>query len=197
MTTNNSAQAGDPSIETILVVLDHENPTETMRAALAGSGRGPLRNALGDTATGGASVDLLLVVPTRSYEASRRARQEAGATTEYTLGQCKEAARLTADRIGREWLAPMGIDYQATGAIGRRGTVVREAVDARRPTCIYLESSKPSCWRRLFGATSPAKILGQTLPGETTAVPNDNDQIFALAFDCEEDLEQFAGSVSR
>lgn len=185
--TNNTILSEEQSTETLLVVLDHEDPGQTMRAALAGSGMGPLRTALEDTAIEGVAVDLLLVIPTRSYEASRRARQEAGATTEYTLGQCEEAARLTAERVGREWLAPLGIDYQATGAVGRRRTVVQETVIARGSTRVYLESREPSRWRRLTGAMAPANILKRALPRETTVVPIESDKIFAYERQIEDD----------
>lgn len=150
-----------PAAGRSLVVLDPDSPLTTLRAALQ------------HTEVDNGEVDLLVVFPTAEYETRRRARLESGVTAPYTIDHLEVEAERIARRAGREWLGPMGVEFEPTGAVGRLRDCVRTAVEERGYTSVYVAAPRRTLWRRLLGVEDVSTALAGILPTVVTVVPVD------------------------
>lgn len=153
--STDSHRTTDAVRDDILVVLEPGNPEPTVRAAIE------------NTESANATYHLLMVVPTRSYEARRRAFADAGVPVDYTIGKAKEGARQTAQRIGREYFG-RETGFEATGTVGRQREHIEAAVDNREFETIYVPEPDRSFLQRLLGGRSRANRIASDVPESTT-----------------------------
>lgn len=144
-----------------LVVLDPDAPSTTLWAALQHP----------DVTDG--ALDLLVVLPTAEYEARRRARFEADVTAPYTIDHLEAEARRIAQRAGREWLDPIGVEFEPLGAVGRLRNSIRATVEDRGDTRVYVAAPERPIWKRVFGFEEFSASLAGVLPTAVTVVPVD------------------------
>lgn len=149
---------GVPQREWILVVLDPDDPRQAIRAALR------------DPAIDSGSVDLLLVFPTVEFEQRWQTRRAAGVTAPYAIDQLEEEARLTADRIGREFLDKSGRNYAVRTGVGRTRDFVLDALRAREYVRLYLATPRRRLWQRLLRRPIVPAWLVDALPDRSTVV---------------------------
>lgn len=153
----------EPAAETTatgrsLVVLDAEHPEASLRAAFGHLG-----------ASDGA-LDLLVVYPMARFEARREELLEAGATAPYDVSDLEAKARRVAWRAGHDWLAPLGVEFEALGAVGEVTDCVRMVVAERGNACVYAEVPRRTLWQRLRGVADRATALGDALPNDVGVV---------------------------
>jgi hypothetical protein len=146
-----------------LVVLDPDHPETSLRAAFEHL----------DASDG--ALDLLVVYPMERFEARREELLEAGATAPYAVSDLETEARRVAWRTGHDWLAPLGVEFEAIGAVGRVRDCVRLIADDRGCARVYVESPRRTRWQRLRGVADRATALDGALPGTVTVVSIDGD----------------------
>jgi hypothetical protein len=151
----------DSAAERALVVLDPDHPEASLRAAF------------GHLDASDGALDLLVVYPMERFEARREELLEAGATAPYDVSALEAEARRVAWRTGHEWLAPMGVSFEALGAVGRVRDCVRLVAEERGHTRVYVEVPRRTLWQRLRGVANRATALTDTLPTDATVVPVD------------------------
>ena len=144
-----------------LVVLDPDHPEASLRAAF------------GHLGASDRALDLLVVYPMERFEARREELIEAGATAPYAVSDLEAKARRVAWRAGHEWLAPLGVEFEALGAVGRVPDCVRQAVAERGHTRVYAEPPRRTLWQRLRGDVDHVTALDDALPGAVGVVPVD------------------------
>jgi hypothetical protein len=144
----------ESTTDSILVVLDPDDPEATLRAALR------------DTDPSRASYHLLLVVPRQSYEAKRRAFADAGVPRKHTIGQAKEAARQQARRVGREFFGHHSAAFTATGTVGSKREAIRQTVETHDFAETFVPTRERSLLERFLGTGDPAASLARTLPDD-------------------------------
>jgi hypothetical protein len=144
-----------------LVVLDPDHPEASLRAAF------------GHLGSNERALDLLVVYPMERFEERREELLEAGATAPYAVSDLEAKARRVAWRAGHDWLAPMGVEFDALGAVGRVRDCVRTVAEERGHARVYVEVPGRTFWQRLRGVVDRATALGDALPGDVTVVPVD------------------------
>ncbi len=121
--------------------------------------------------TGGRLV-VLSVTSSREFAERREARLGAGLPG-YTLGEAEAGARRLARRVGREALAPLGIDYVAVGAVGREASRVLDA--AREHDCGHLFLAEPErSGLRSLVAGSVVETIARGFDGLVTVLREDD-----------------------
>lgn len=138
--------------DSVLVVLDEDDPASTLRASLR------------DTDPTRAAYHLLMVVPTRSYEAKRRAIADADVPWKYTIVQARENARQNAQRVGREFFGDGSDSFRATGAVGREREEIRQIVRTHDFTTVFVPDRERSLLQRFLGGGDLAATLEGSLP---------------------------------
>lgn len=144
--------------DSILVVLDPDDPATTHRAILH------------DAVVTGGDLHLLVAFPTAEYEARRRARMAAGVPGPYTIDHLAMEGRRIAQRVGREWLGSDGPNFQVTGTVGKLHDCVRDAVREYGHTRVYVAALQRSLWQRLLGDTDMSPALARVLPDHVTVI---------------------------
>ena len=150
-----------PALGRSLVVLDPGHPEASLRAVFGHLG-----------ASDGA-IDLLVVYPMERFEVRREELLEAGATASYAVSDLEAEARRVAWRTGHDWLAPLGVEFEAFGAVGRVRDCVRLVAEDRGCTRVYVEVPRRTLRQRLRGVADRATALGDALPRGASVVPLD------------------------
>lgn len=141
-------------LDRTLVVLNSASPEDILEIVLDA-------RSIPDSA-----VDLMLVYPTAEYESRRRARIEAGVTITYTVEHLEEAARRTAEGVGRKWLDSDTALIGAYGGVGRLADRVNEVVRDGGHSVVYADYIPPTRWQRLFGVGDVSRKLAEKLPDD-------------------------------
>lgn len=144
-----------------LVVLDPDHPEASLRAAF------------GHLGSKDGAIDLLVVCPMERFEARREELLEAGATAPYAVSDLEAEARRVAWRTGHQWLAPLGVEFEALGAVGGVTDCVRLIAEDRGSTRVFVEVPRRTLRQRLRGVADRATALGEALPEEVDVVPLD------------------------
>lgn len=155
-----SDRTHDATASRPLVVLDPDAPAASLRAAL------------GHLDASDQALDLLVVYPIERFEARRAALIEAGATG-YAVSDLKAEARREARRVGHEWLSPLGISFEAIGAVGEVRDCVPITIAERGYSRVYVKVPRRTFWQRLRGVPDRMTALDDTLPKDVDVVPLD------------------------
>jgi hypothetical protein len=150
-----------PTAGRSLVVLDPDHPEASLRAAF------------GHLGANDRAFDLLVVYPMARFEARREELLEAGATAPYAVSDLEAEARQLAWRVGHHWLAPLGVEFEALGAVGRVHDCVRLVVAEREHARVYVEVPERTLWQRLRGVADRATALGDALSTDVSVVSVD------------------------
>lgn len=70
-------------------------------------------------------------------------------------------------------LAPMGVEFEAVGAVGRLGDTIQTTVRDRAVTRVYVAAPRRTVWRRCLGIHGLTATLAGVLPVSVTVVPVD------------------------
>ena len=150
-----------PAAGRSLIVLDPDHPEAGLRAAF------------GHLGASDGTIDLLVVYPMERFEARREELLEAGATAPYAVSDLEAEARRVAWRAGHDWLAPLGVEFEAFGAVGRVTDCVRLVAEERGHTRVYVEVPGRTLWQRLRGVADRATALDDALPRGVAVVSVD------------------------
>lgn len=148
----------ESSTDSILVVLDADDPDTTLRAVIK------------ETDVASTTVHLLAVYPTAEYEKRRRDRLEAGVPGPYTLDHLADEARRVARRAGREYLGSDPAAYEAMGAVGDKPDCIRRTAQDADYRRIFVAEHSQSIWQQLLGVESISTEVTRTLPDVVSVV---------------------------
>lgn len=175
----------DPPTNSILVVLDADDPDATLQAVIR------------ETAATDASYHLLAVYSTAEYSARRCARIDAGVPCDYTRDQLADEARRVANRVAREYFGPNADGVDATGAVGEKRDCIRRAVREADYDQVYVAEEPHSIWQRLLGVEQLSTELTRILPDVVSVVTVDDLGRAADRTDPDSILDPSAESTTR
>jgi hypothetical protein len=147
-----------PAAGRLLVVLNSDAPATSLWAAFQHL----------DASDG--ALDLLIVYQMERFETHRNELLKAGATAPYTVSDLEAAARQVAGRVGHNWLTPLGVPFEAIGAVGHVRDCVRWVAEERGSTRVYFEVPRRTLWQRLRGGLDRATALDDALSTDVTVV---------------------------